>query len=189
MNSYIALNNQIFSSGELSIVPIRYEDRLAIMKWRNEQMYHLRQDNLLTVKDQDHYFNTVIKGIFSQKQPNQILFSYLENNECIGYGGLVHINWKDQNAELSFLIDTSIEQKHYEFYLSNFFKMIQVVAFKELNFHKLFTYTFDVRPEMYPILENQDFYREAVLKDHCSLNGEFKDVIIYSKLNTIKKPK
>jgi hypothetical protein len=34
-----------------------------------------------------------------------LLFSFLKNGECIGYGGLVHINWIDQNAEISFMID------------------------------------------------------------------------------------
>ena len=40
---YIALSQNIFQTGEFQIVPIRYKDRLDIMKWRNEQMYHLRQ--------------------------------------------------------------------------------------------------------------------------------------------------
>ncbi len=48
MNTYKSLNKQTFSKGEYSIVPIRFEDRYDIMKWRNEQVYHLRQDGLLT---------------------------------------------------------------------------------------------------------------------------------------------
>ena len=48
MQSYKVLNKQVFKSGVFSIVPIRFEDRIDIMKWRNEQMYHLRQDKPLT---------------------------------------------------------------------------------------------------------------------------------------------
>lgn len=187
MNFYKVLNNQVFSDGSFSIVPIRYEDRMSILKWRNEQIYHLRQHKTLTKQDQDNYFNTVVKSSFSQDRPNQILFSYLENNECIGYGGLVHINWIDQNAEISFIMDTSIKDQNFEFRMSTFFRLIEDLAFRELNFHKLFTYSFDVRPEIYPIIEKNGFTREAVLKEHCYFNGEFKDVIMYGKINTCEK--
>ena len=47
MKSYKALNNQIYSTGIFSLVPIRFEDKLDIMKWRNEQLYHLRQEKPL----------------------------------------------------------------------------------------------------------------------------------------------
>ena len=41
-------------------MPIRYEDRMDIMEWRNEQIYHLRQKNPLTKVDQESYFKQVI---------------------------------------------------------------------------------------------------------------------------------
>ena len=77
------------------------------MRWRNEQMYHLRQSKPLTEADQDRYFDEVVSQLFDQEQPEQILFSFLEGEKCIGYGGLVHINWGDRNAEVSFIMDTS----------------------------------------------------------------------------------
>ena len=113
MSSYKVLNKQVFSSGNYSIVPIRMEDRFDIMKWRNEQIYHLRQDKLLTPENQDYYFQNVVDKLFNEDQPNQILFSFLENGECIGYGGLVHINWIDKNAEISFIMDTRLENERF----------------------------------------------------------------------------
>jgi RimJ/RimL family protein N-acetyltransferase len=160
------------------------EDRHAIRKWRNEQIFHLRQHKLLSKEDQDTYFNTVVKSLFSQEQPNQILFSYLEDNKCIGYGGLVHINWIDKNAEISFLTKTDIKGKAYELQMLNFMYLIEQVAFKELNFHKLFTYAFDVRPEIYDIIEKSGFNKEATLKEHCFFDNKFIDVIIHSKFKT-----
>ena len=79
MNSYKVLNNQIFSIDAFSIVPIRYEDRMAILKWRNEQIYHLRQDKPLTEYDQEYYFNFVLNRLFDQEKPNQLLFSFIKN--------------------------------------------------------------------------------------------------------------
>ena len=100
MNFYKVLNNQKFSIDNYSIVPIRYGDRLSILKWRNEQLYHLRQDKILTESDQDNYFINIVNKLFDQDRPNQLLFSFMKDNICIGYGGLVHINWIDKNAEL-----------------------------------------------------------------------------------------
>jgi len=179
--SYKALNRQEFAKGNYRIIPIRVEDRYAIMQWRNEQIFHLRQNKPLTEEDQDTYFNTAVASLFSQEQPGQILFSYLEGDTCIGYGGLVHINWIDQNAEISFITSTSIKDEQYEFHMSTFLGLIEEVAFSELSFHKLFTYAFDVRPEIYPILEKNGFKREAILKGHCHFDGDFIDVIIHSK--------
>ncbi|MEQ8217965.1 MAG: GNAT family N-acetyltransferase [Arenibacter sp.] len=186
--NYKVLNNQIFSNGKYAIVPIRMEDRHMIRKWRNEQIFHLRQNKVLSEEDQDNYFNTVVASLFSQEHPSQILFSYLDGDTCIGYGGLVHINWVDKNAEISFITNTAIKNEQYEFHFSNFLSLIDEVACIELGFHKIFTYAFDVRPDIYPMLEKNGFNREAVLKEHCFFNGGFKDVIIHSKFNSIDKP-
>jgi RimJ/RimL family protein N-acetyltransferase len=184
---YKVLNNQLFSKNELSIVPIRYQDRLDILKWRNEQIYHLRQEKPLTVEDQEAYFNSVVNMLFNEEQPSQILFSYLQNDVCIGYGGLVHINWIDKNAEVSFIMNTELEEKYFSKHWTIFLGLIEQVAFKDLNFHKLFTYAFDLRPHIYEVIENAGFLQEAVLHEHCFFNGVYKDVIMHAKFNKIDK--
>lgn len=164
MNCYKVLNKQVYSQGDFSIVPIRYEDRFEIMKWRNEQIYHLRQDKPLTIEDQDKYFSEVVARLFELEKPNQILFSFLKNEVCIGYGGLVHINWIDLNAEISFVIDTQSQKDNFKKYWSIYLKMIEDVAFNELNFHKIYTYAFDLRPHLYEVIEKEGYHKEAVLK-------------------------
>jgi len=183
MNSYKVLNNQVYSSGEYKLVPIRYEDRINIMKWRNEQLYHLRQQKPLTVEDQDYYFNHIISNLFDQEKPNQILFSLLENDICIGYGGLVHINWIDKNAEVSFIMNTELEAENFNEIWKAYLFMLDEVAFQQLRFHKIYTYAFDLRPQLYNTLENAGYYKEAVLKEHCFFEDKFIDVIIHSKSN------
>lgn len=179
---YKVLHKQEFSVGHFAIVPIRFEDRTAIMEWRNEQIYHLRQQKPLTIEDQDHYFNHVVSKLFDQEQPNQILFSFLENEVCIGYGGLVHINWIDKNAEISFIMDTSLEKERFHEIWSVYLGLIEQVAFQDLNLHKIYTYAFDLRPHLYEVLESTGFQKEAVLKDHCFFEHKFSDVIIHCKI-------
>ena len=161
-HTYIALKKQSFSQEEFSIVPIRFEDKLQIMQWRNEQMYHLRQAKELTENDQETYFNNVVSKLFDQEQPSQILFSYLKDNKCIGYGGLVHINWIDKNAEISFIMDTSLENDFFNFHWKTYLGLIEKVAFEELNLHKIFTYAFDLRPHLYVALEESGYAKEAI---------------------------
>ena len=153
------------------------------MKWRNEQIYHLRQSQLLTEDGQQQYFDNIVSKLYDNPKPDQILFSYLEHGVCIGYGGLVHINWTDRNAEISFIMDTILEADHFAEHWSNYLIMLKIVAFDDLKLHKIYTYAFDLRPQLYPIFEAAGFKREATLKEHCCYDGEYKDVIIHSIWN------
>lgn len=182
MPAYRCLNKQCFCLGVYSLVPLRYEDRFSIMQWRNQQIYHLRQVRPLTEEDQQKYFDTVVAGLFDEPRPDQLLFSYLENGKCIGYGGLVHINWTDAHAEVSFLMETEREEKEFSLHWSNFLTMLREPAFAELHLHKLYTYAFDLRPHLYPVLESCGFVREATLREHCCFEGQYKDVVIHALL-------
>lgn len=183
MREYKCLSKQRYSLNEYQIVPIRDEDRYYIMKWRNEQIYHLRQTKLLDKQSQDSYFNNIISKLFENEKPDQILYSYLENGKCVGYGGLVHINWADLNAEISFILNTVLDKNNFEIHWKFFLGLIEEVAFKELKFHKIYTYAYDLRPKLYVALSNCGYVEEAKLKEHGFFNNNFIDVIIHSKLN------
>ena len=181
MRFYKVLNKQVFTNGNYSIVPIRMEDSIDIMNWRNEQIYHLRQKKPLTVEDQEFYFDNVIEKLFNENQPNQILFSYLEKAKCIGYGGLVHINWIDKHSEISFVMNTALEKSFFKLHWGSFLQLIEQVAFYELNFHKIYTYAFDLRPHLYNVLDENEYQNEARLKEQFFYNGKYIDVVIHSK--------
>jgi RimJ/RimL family protein N-acetyltransferase len=157
------------------------EDRFDIMKWRNEQMFHLRQTKILTKNDQDNYFKNTIKPLFEQEFPDQILFSYMYNEKCIGYGGLVHINWLNNNAEISFIMDTNLEKLEFEKHWTNYLNLLYKVAFDELKLHKIYTYAFDLRPHIYEVFEKNGLIKEAVLKEHYLFNNKYIDIVIHSK--------
>ena len=87
------------SDGQYKIVPIRYEDRFDIMKWRNEQMYHLRQSKPLTEEDQERReqileFMTQFKVGLSQRQQTdarQFLQPLLEDGFVELSGNEMHL--------------------------------------------------------------------------------------------------
>ena len=180
---YKCLNQQVYKTGAYALQPLRDEDKFHILKWRNEQIYHLRQEKELSEADQEKYFNTVVADLFKTEKPGQVLFSYLENDKCIGYGGLVHINWKDRYAEISFIIDTSLEKNFFEKHWVTYLSLIEQVAFSGLGLHKIFTYAFDLRPQLYKAVEAAGFKQEARLKEHCFFDGKYIDVVIHSKIN------
>lgn len=180
---YKCLDQQVYRKGVYAIVPLRAVDKFSIMKWRNEQIYHLRQEKELSEADQEKYFSTVVADLFQKDKPGQVLFSYMENDRCIGYGGLVHINWKDRHAEISFVIDTSLENDFFQEHWVTYLSLIGQVAFEGLGLHKIFTYAFDLRPQLYVAVETAGFEQEARLKNHCFFDRKYIDVVIHSKIN------
>jgi len=96
---------------------------------------------------------------------------------------LVHINWVDQNAEVSFVMDTSLEKDFFVEFWKNYLALLKVYAFKYLGFRKIFTYAFDLRPKLYIALDEAGFIEEARLKDHCFFEGKFYDVLYHSFFN------
>ena len=166
-----------------SLVPIRMEDRELIRKWRNEQMYHLRQQEALTESQQETYFKEVVAKLFQSEQPTQYLFSYVQGEECMGYGGLVHINYEKSSAELSFIMKTELEAEDFRFHWTNYLQLIENIAFKQLNFNRIFTYAYDLRPHLYPILEDRGFLRERLIPNAIMEDGKSIAAIIHSKWN------
>lgn len=181
VKSYKVLEKQTFEIGEFSITPIRFEDRYEIMKWRNQQVYHLRQNKELTKIDQDIYFNSVVNSLFEQNFPPQLLFSFLKKNTCIGYGGLVHINWEEKYGEISFIMETSLEENNFEVYWTIFLQLIEKIAFNQLSLNKISTYAYDLRPQLYLVLEKNNYMKFKTIKDKYFHEGKFIDVIIHSK--------
>lgn len=183
MKGYKCLSKLTFELDSFSLVPIRDEDKYAILEIRNQQLYHLRQSEILTKNKQDDYFSQVVSKLFHMERPSQILFSFLRNNKFIGYGGLVHINWVDKNAEISFIMKTELEKENFHFIWFNYLKLIEEVAFTDLKLHKIFTYAFDLRPHLYTVLKSVDYLEDARLKEHCLFDGNYIDVVIHSKIN------
>ena len=183
--AYNCLSQNEFVIEDYKLVPIRYEDRLAIMKWRNEQMYHLRQEKPITEKSQENYFNGTLARLFDQEKPNQILFSYLKNDKCIGYGGLVHINWIVRTAEVSFIMETSLERDEFDFHWTTYLYLLKKIAFEELKLRSLHTYAYDLRPFLYPTLEKNNFKLKEHLKDEIKIDGKKKDIFIHECVNPI----
>lgn len=188
MNRYKILKKQNFIFQNYKLVPIREEDMQLIKNWRNDQIGVLRQEEPITKEQQINYYNQVIKKSFSEEKPVLMLFSFLYDDSCIGYGGLTNIDWNIKNAELSFLVDTNrtSDPKMYENDFTSFLHLIFELAFDELNFTRIFTETYDIRPAHISILEKNGFRLEERLKQHKRINDILVDVLIHSCVKHVK---
>jgi RimJ/RimL family protein N-acetyltransferase len=178
------LKRTVFTFHEYSIVPLREKDILPIKEWRNSQIGVLRQKQELTKEDQEQYYQNVVKQTFNHPAPKQILFSYLIGNECIGYGGITNIDWESERAELSFLLNNKhvIVESIYEKVFSIFITLIKQVVFKDLQFNRIFTETYDNRPHHISILEKNGFEFEGRMRQHVQINGKFVDSLLHGIL-------
>jgi RimJ/RimL family protein N-acetyltransferase len=182
--NYKCLTNKIFQFNEFRLESIRAEDIENIRNWRNAQLDVLRQEKVITMEEQIKYFNDYIWPETIKNEPINILFSFFQNDDLIGYGGLVHISWKDLRAEVSFLINPyNLSDEDYQFFFSSYLTLIKSVAFDDLKFNRLFTETFDIRKSHISILETNGFNREGVLKEHVIINGKFVDSVFHGCLN------
>jgi RimJ/RimL family protein N-acetyltransferase len=166
------------------LVVIRAEDVEPIRQWRNAQQDVLRQKTTISSDKQQNYFKTHIWPSFQEKQPKQILFSFLLNAQCIGYGGLTAIDWENQRAEISFLLnpDRLPIEKEYAKDFSHFLDLLRQVAFEQLNFHRLYAETFTFRTNHMKVLESQGFKLEGSLREHVYKKERWWDSMIHGQL-------
>jgi len=178
---YRILKNNKFTLGLYRIIPIRFEDQSIVMQWRNDQINILRQKSLLTAEQQDQYFTHVLLKNFNESQPDQLIFSFFKSTELIGYGGLVHIDWKSKNAEISFLLSTKLnDPQTYKESFEIFLDLMIKLAI-EAEMHKIFTFGYDVASYRFEPLISRKFNQEACLKKHINIDGIFLNALIYSK--------
>lgn len=184
MPSYKCLSLDRYSLGIYTLLPVREEDIMLIKDWRNAQLDVLRQKQLLTEAMQYRYFETVVWPSFDLDKPSQLLFSFLREDVCIGYGGIVHICWEDRRAEVSFLLNPLrvVDSTVYRQDFLSFLNLLKEVAYKVLALNRLFTETFDSRPFHISVLEEAGFRREGRMKQHVCINGIFVDSILHGHL-------
>ena len=177
--SYVHFPNLECKTDGLLIRPIHSDDSEKIRNWRNDQREVLRQRHLLTQREQEVYFDEVVKASITAKHPDQILVSVEDQNNLVAYGGLVHISWEDQRAEISFLTNGMLGDSLYERYFSIFINYIISIAKNDLRLHKIYTETYSFRHHHISILENNGLRKEGKLTDHIRLEDRFYDSILH----------
>ena len=182
--SYHCLSRDTYRKGDHALTVWREGDIESVRRWRNDQIDVLRQKAPLSEAQQVAYYRDRIVPTFAQAEPPQILFSYLEREQLVGYGGLVHIDWEVRRGEVSFLMETrrASDAKRYVDDFRAFLELLAAIAFGELRFTRLTTETFDIRPVHVQALESFGFRAEGRLRAHVLVRGRPVDSLVHGLL-------
>ena len=173
--SFLKFNDYSFEN--YTLLPLRYEDISKIKKWRNDQISVLRQNKILTDADQENYYQELVEKSFFNPKPNEILFSFLLDDTCIGYGGMVYADWDKKTAEISFITETKRSNLN-EIYQNDFTAFTTIlfrISFSELLFNKLTTETYGIRTNTLRILDQLGFQLKKIDKKKILINNEMCD--------------
>lgn len=181
---YKCLKKNFYELDSYTLVPYRHEDLTKIMQWRNVQIDVLRQKKPLTEEDQKRYFKNVIRPTFESREPPIMLFSFLKDDICIGYGGLVYINWEARRAEVSFLVDPkrAKDKQVYEQDFSHYLTLLKQIAFDDLKLNRIYAETYAIRKSHLEVLEKNGFKYEGRMCEHAKIKGRIVDSFIHAVL-------
>ena len=128
---YKFIKNPI-TNGTLSIKNLSLDNIEFIRQIRNNQIDYLRQTKKISKQDQINYFNNYVLRETKRKKPEIILFGLFDYSQLVGYGGFVHISWKDKRTEMSLLFDHTLNINKTIKYYSSFMNIIEM-GFKNYN--------------------------------------------------------
>lgn len=178
---YTCFPRDTLTLGAFAINTLQDRHIEPIRLWRNAQLDVLRQTVPLSADEQARYYETSIWPTMSLAEPTNILLSFSEHDQPIGYGGLVHVAWNDRRAEVSFLLapEYAAAPSEYTSRFAAFLKLIKMLAFDDLRLHRLWTETFATRGDHIKILEANGFQLEGRLREHVSVGGRRVDSLIH----------
>ena len=178
--NYKILKQYNYTIDKYSLCPVLKKDIEMIRTWRNQQIKVLRQNKPISYNEQILYYKNNVWNEYNQDHPNQILLSFHLNDILIGYGGLVHINWKSMIAEMSFLLETSRtkNKNNYQNDMKNFISILISIAFDELNLKKITAESFNFRKKTIEVLNNSNFKMDKNSNTHLGKkNSVFHSII------------
>jgi len=180
-NNYKILKQDKYINDNYSLSSIVDKDIEKIRTWRNEQVKVLRHNHPISYNEQILYYKNNVWNECNQDYPSQILLSFHLNDVLIGYGGLVHINWKSMIAEMSFLLETSRtkNKSNYQNDMKKFISILTLIAFDRLNFKKITTESFNFRKKTIEVLNNSNFKVDKNSNTHLGEKGS----IFHSLIN------
>jgi RimJ/RimL family protein N-acetyltransferase len=186
---YRALSSGHYIESDLDLKPVKPSEIESIRTWRNAQLEVLRQKRAISKRQQRRYFRNEVFADYSNVYPRQILFSIRESGELIGYAGLVHIDWSNQRAEVSFLLDPRISEgtQRYTGVFKSTLRILKRVAFSDLGLNRIFTETFSGRSSHVDVLVSCGFVEEGRMREHIFHDGTFRDSQIHAILKNGKE--
>ena len=188
--NFEVLPNPVLRRGRLEASSVQIDHVEHIRRWRNAQIHVLRQAHPITPDEQALYFANHVWPKKKLAQPPKILLAIKEDGDLIGYGGLVHIKWDYQRAEISFLLapERAADDDAGAPVFAEFLHMMENLAFSDLGLERLMTETYAQRTAFIAALDAHGFQREGRLRSHVRVAEQPIDAILHGLLSTDRSP-
>ena len=161
---------------------IEEKDLDLIVKWRNDPeilrwlFSYLPLNKVKQRKWYEKYLNDDTQQTF--------IIELKEEETPMGTVGLTDIDYKDQRADLTIIIG---EKEYWGKGLGEeALDLLVKFAFNEMNLRKIKALVFSDNERAINLYEKCGFGKEGVLKEEIFKVGEFRDIIIFSKLGVRK---
>ncbi len=163
----------------LGLRAIEAKDLSLLQAWRNNTLFrrNFREARELNMFNQESWFEK------TNKSANDFMFVFerLDNNELLGAGGLLYINWIIRSADFSFYIgykDLYIDDFGYANEATN---LLLNYGFNNLNLNKIWMelYEFDSKKISF-FKEQFNFKIDGCLRDNCFEDGKYWNSYIIS---------
>jgi len=146
--------------------------------WRNNQINILRQKKKITKVQQIKYFKLQYFPNLNKKKPNQLLYTLIDNGDAVGYGGIVYIDWKAKEGEVSFVLDPK-KNYHKKKYFNFFIKEIKKIAKSSLFLKEIITETYSFRRAHIKLITENGFREVRRTKNTVKVKKIYYDSIFH----------
>ena len=166
------------SDENISLRPIQEDDAEFFLQWHNDE--ELRKSIGGVVPFMEKEFREA-RQMKKNTNPSSIWFVICVDGNPIGITGLHRIKYIQRNAELSILIG----KKEYrnKGIAKTTIKMIEKYAFRSLQIHRLYAYVFADNKPSSKLFYKCGWVKEGLLRDASFWDGEYKDFILFSRIN------
>ena len=162
----------------INLRALEVEDLKQLRDWRNTEFVRktCREYRLLSMEHQKRWFDSLLKT-----PPDNIMFGVESKNEkLIGVCGLVWINWKNRNAEVSIYIGEEEWQK--KGVATDSLKTLVKYGFETLNLHRIYAVIFEFNEHSIKLFEKCGFKFEGKQREAHYVDGKYWNELIYGML-------
>jgi len=171
----------MLSSNKIYLDSINKKDLNTLRKWRNNPNYRkfFREFKEISEVDQMKWFDEII-----QKSNHSIMFSIrsIKTNKLLGCCGLVYINWKDRNADLSLYIGDNDEYIDNKGYAKESVLILLRYAFKDIGLNKVWTEIYEFDKKKLKLYKKFGFKKDGTLRQNYWYSGKWWNSYILSIL-------
>lgn len=166
----------MYRTDKIKLTPLNKEDLPLLYEWINnkELVHYNTQYKPIDYQSHEEWFGKI------KNSKDMVIFAIRKSsgNKLIGTCQLHSISSVYRTAELQIRIGDEKEQQMG--FGTDAVKLLVEYGFKDLNLRKIFIHVFSDNMRAINVYKNVGFVQEGLLKEHCFIDGKYKDILIMS---------